>query len=121
VNYVACQTSTNIFFEAYVATRGNPAIEFGKLDHKTRGGSKFPYLEQCKPLPSQKKRLKMATDIEPADVSVTPDGVAGVPTTGEDGSGVFLCLRHHDYFEDDATDVEQKKEQNKKRRKTSNM
>jgi hypothetical protein len=57
-----------------------------------------------------KKRLKRATDIKPADVTVTPDGVAAVPTTDEDGTGVFLGLRHRDSSKDDATDNEQEKE-----------
>jgi hypothetical protein len=65
-----------------------------------------------------------ATDIEPADidpaVTVTP-GAAGVPTTGQDGTDVFLGIRHLDYSEDDVTDDERKKERNEKRRKTTNI
>jgi hypothetical protein len=52
--------------------------------------------------------------------TVTP-GAAGVPTTGEDGTGTFLGLCHRNYSKDDITDDEQKKERNKKRRKTTSL
>jgi hypothetical protein len=106
--------STNIFFKAYVFIRGNPAVEFKNLGNKTGEGSTFLNLEG---LPAQ-NHLKTATDIEAADikptdvntaVTVTP-GAVGVPTTGEDGTGVFLGLLHFDHSEDDVADNEQKKE-----------
>jgi hypothetical protein len=77
----------------------------------------------------QKNCGKMATNIEPAEVepadiitaavTVTP-GAARVPIV-VDGTEVFLGVRHRDYSEDDLTDKEQKKERNKKRRKTTNI
>jgi hypothetical protein len=57
----------------------------------------------------------MATELDTA-ATVTP-GVARIPATGRDPTEVFLGVRHRDYSEDDA----QKKERNKKRRKTTNI
>jgi hypothetical protein len=50
----------------------------------------------------------MATDVKPAG-TITP-GPGVVPTTGQDETALFLGLHHWDYFDDDVTDEEQKKE-----------
>jgi hypothetical protein len=113
-----------------VVTRHIPSVEFGYLCNKTGVGFKIGDIGVLIRIAPSTKTVRMATDIEPADVKpadvaaaviVTP-GAARVPMTGVvDGTEFFLGVGHRDYSEDDVTDEEQKKERNKKRSKTTNI
>ena len=100
------------------------------MSYKTGVGFEIEPIGASKLTRCQNKNYnKMATDVEPADVepadvnptvAITP-GLAQGPMTGEDGTEVFLGVRHRDYSDEEVTDEEKKEERRKKRRKTTNI